>query len=703
MTPAPSGLAGPFFDACPLPGLVLDAEELRILAANPAALRLYGYSLNEILRMTYGDLSGDMPPEWQGRVRHHRKDGSSFALEATAAVHDLPGAPLRVVILRPCACDDEQELRTGVMEMLAGNQPLESVLAHINELLERRFPELRAAVLLLTGDRLHHVAGGAISADLRQALDGLPIGRPDSSGRPASPYWGEPDAEVEIANDPRWERWRDLAAALGLHRCCCRPMVSGAGEILGVYAVYLSRQRPLECHERQKIRAAAHLAEVAVEQRNMVRELTYQAYHDAVTRLPNRALFDDRLQQAWLRASRESAPIGFLHIHADRMGVVTDLLGRNVCDLVLEQVARRMESVLGPAGALGRIREQDFAAILPGTASEEAAVAAERVRLALLPPLFVMGHELSVTASIGIAVYPGDGADPASLALNAGAAAEAARRNGRNCVCAFHPELSPRGRQRLVIESELGRAIGKGELHLLYQPQFAASGRLVGAEALLRWKHPEIGMVSPAAFIPVAEESGLIVRLGRWVMVEACRQAARWAGAPAGPVRVAVNASSVQFRRDGFVEMVAEVLRETKLDPSLLEIELTESALAEDLGRIAETMDALLSLGVKLALDDFGTGYSSLSQLQRLPVHTVKIDRTFTQQIELESDRPPLVCSIVALARALGKTVVAEGVETDDQRAAIGAMGCEVLQGFRLGRPADAKTFAANWLAPSLP
>jgi EAL domain-containing protein (putative c-di-GMP-specific phosphodiesterase class I) len=243
----------------------------------------------------------------------------------------------------------------------------------------------------------------------------------------------------------------------------------------------------------------------------------------------------------------------------------------------------------------------------------------------------------------------------------------------------------PVGRRRLVIERARARHRQR-QLQLFYQPQFAAAdGRLVGAEALLRWPHPEIGTVSPAAFIPVAEESGLIVRIGRWAFGEACRQAACWADSPGGPVSIAVNASPVQFRREGFVEMVAELLRETRLDPGLLVIELTESALAEDVGRIAETMEAVPRARRETGSRRFRRGYSSLSYLERLPVNTIKIDSTFTHQIELESDRPPLACSMVAMARALGKTVVAEGIETDDQRVAIAAIGCDILQGFRLG------------------
>jgi diguanylate cyclase len=419
-----------------------------------------------------------------------------------------------------------------------------------------------------------------------------------------------------------------------------------------------------------------------------------------VTGLPNRGLFDDRLRQAIALADRVNCQVGLLHLHLDRFKPTTDLLGRSVGDLLLEQVARRIEPVLRATDTLSLANLHDFAVILPGIGSAaDAHQAAERIRSALAAPFTVMLHELAVSASMGVTVYPVHGASPAALASNAETAAQAACRNGRNCIQTFEPEMTARTQQRLLIESGLGRAVARGQLQVMYQPQIEVrTNRMVAAEALLRWKHPEIGTVSPGAFIPVAEETGLIVPIGRWTMTESCRQAALWAARGESAPRMAINVSGVQFCRDDFFETVSAALRETGLAPSALEIELTESALVRDFDRIGVRMQALRALGISIALDDFGTGYSWLSYLQSLPVDTIKVDRSFIAQITDPLDCPALTASIISMARALGKKVVAEGVETAAQEAALVAMGCDVLQGFRFGYPVDAATFERYWL-----
>ncbi|MCC6314533.1 MAG: EAL domain-containing protein [Thermomicrobiales bacterium] len=700
MSAEASGGAGQWFEASPWAGLALDGDTLRVLAANPAAARLYGRTPEQLCQMNWAELSGDAAPVWEGRAVHRREDGSAFEVEVATGAACADGRALRVVQLKPPACDMEGTLAAEVVEMLAGRQAVEPILFRIAELFDRRFPALASAALLLADGRLVHAAAPRLGVPLRHSLDGLPIEEAPGSGEPASPYWGESANTADIAADPRWSRWRALALDGGLRGCWSEPMVSGAGEILGVFSVFLARVRPLDRAERRAVRAAAHMAGLAVEHRNLTGELTYQAFHDPVTGLPNRILFEERLRQALARPGHEGRGLAILYIHLDRISVVADLLGRQVSDLLLDQAARRLEPALRGGDTLGRVREHDFAALLPGVGSPAAADASgERVRQSLAAPFAVLGHELTVTASVGAAVYPVHGTEAAALLLNAETASRAAQRTGRNRVQSFQPEMSARTRQRLLIESTLGRAAERGELNLLYQPQFdGAGGRLCGAEALLRWNHPEIGLSSPAAFIPVAEETGLIVEIGRWALVEACRQAARWAAGSERPIRVAVNVSPVQFDRDGFVESVAEALRETGLDPALLEIELTEGALAGDIDRAALTLGRLAELGAGTALDDFGTGYSSLSYLQRLPVGVIKMDRAFTQQIVSESDRPPLASGIVTLAHALGRRVVAEGIETEAQRAAVCAMGVDVLQGFLFGPPSDVGTFASRWL-----
>jgi diguanylate cyclase (GGDEF)-like protein len=693
-----AGWAQTFFSAHPSAGLVLDMPALSVLAANAAAAALYGYRAAEELRgLSYFDLAGDCQPVWSGQAAHRRRDGSALRVEVESAVTGEGGAQVRLVCVRP-RDGDGVEPRWRILEMVARYAPLEAVLDRIAETIELRHPDLIAAAMLVRDGKLYQVAGGRVPPDLQDALDGLPI---EASGRvAAAPCWDSPATAVDIERAPAWLPWRELAIGCGLRCCWVEPVVSGAGEALGALAVYRDAVRPLDRSQRNLLQGLAHVAAIAIEQRNLTADLDYQAHHDPVTGLPNRRLFDDRLRRALALPGRAESQVGLLHIHLDRFKATTDLLGGKVGDLLLEQVARRIEALLRTTDTLSLVNVHDFAVILPGIGSPaDAHVAAARIRSTLSAPFIVMLHELSVSASIGVAVYPVHGTAPAALVLNAETAAEAARRNGQRGIQVFEPEMNTRTRQRLLIESGLGRAVARGELQLMYQPQIEVrTSRMVAAEGLLRWKHPEIGTVSPGAFIPVAEETGLIVPIGRWAMIESCRQAAQWAARGGPAPRMAINVSGVQFCRDDFCETVSAALRETGLPASSLEIELTESALVRDFDRIAARMQALRVLGISIALDDFGTGYSWLSYLQSLPVDTIKVDRSFIAQITDASDCPALTASIVSMARALGKKVVAEGVETAAQEAALVAMGCDVLQGFRFGYPVDAATFERYWL-----
>jgi EAL domain-containing protein (putative c-di-GMP-specific phosphodiesterase class I) len=320
------------------------------------------------------------------------------------------------------------------------------------------------------------------------------------------------------------------------------------------------------------------------------------------------------------------------------------------------------------------------------------------MRARLAAPFAVCGHELTVTASIGCALYPEHAADALSLERSAGAALYRAKHGGRNCVRGFVPGEAASAQQKARLESALSQALTRGEFRMVYQPQIAlGTMTLSGAEALLRWHHPVIGLVSPTAFIPIAEEAGLIVPIGKWVLREACREAAAWRRLGFRK-RIAINVSPVQFGQDDFVAFVKTALDDTRVPPDAVELELTESALAGEVGRVAEKMRELKSLGLSFAVDDFGTGYSSLSHLQELPVDVIKIDISFVRQIAAAGDRSPVIETIVAMAHALGKTLVAEGVETLAQQAYLAALGCDAVQGFLYGRPAPAAEFTAKWM-----
>ncbi|WP_303786971.1 EAL domain-containing protein [Azovibrio restrictus] len=431
------------------------------------------------------------------------------------------------------------------------------------------------------------------------------------------------------------------------------------------------------------------------EVRHIEAHIQYLAHYDPLTHLPNRTLWMERAGAALFAARRHDQDVlAVMFLDVDQFKTVNDSLGHGVGDQLLAEVARRLQSCLRGDDLLARLGGDEFVLLLPRLAqAEDAAGVAAKLLAALAHPVLVAGHELSVSASIGIALYPADGEDVETLLKHADIAMYSAKAAGRANFQFFVPEMNVRAFERMMLENALRRALERQELVLHYQPQVeACSGRLIGCEALVRWQHPEMGLVPPGHFIPVAEDSGLIVPLGEWVLAEACRQQVRWAGQ--GLV-MAVNISALQFRRGDFVEMVERTLKETGADPAALELEITESALMQPGDELSERLHRLRALGLTLALDDFGTGYSSLAYLKRLPISRLKLDRSFVMDIPLDAEDLAIATATLSLAADLGMEVVAEGVETESQVDFLTRKGCQVLQGFLFGRPMPAAEFEA--------
>ena len=425
--------------------------------------------------------------------------------------------------------------------------------------------------------------------------------------------------------------------------------------------------------------------------------LEHLAYHDALTDLANRALFYERLQQAVRQARDSGGACAVLFLDLDRFKKVNDTLGGPAGDEVLRGTALRLSAKLGPDDTLARMGGDEFAAVLVGAAAEEALGKAKCLLGAMQAPFVPGAQPVYVTASIGVSVFPADAAEPEALVRNAIAAMAQAKRAGRNLVQPYTQAMNERARERLALENDLRRAIDRREFVLHFQPRAAlADGVVSGFEALIRWKHPERGMVSPAEFIPLLEETGLVVPVGAWVIDAVCGQLRAWQLAGLSLRPVAVNISSVQFRHDDLGGVIDRALARHGIAPALLEVEITESALMESAERTAGLLGRLRERGVRIAIDDFGTGYSSLAYLKRLPVDALKLDQSFVRGLPHDAEDASIARAVIGLAHNLGLKVVAEGVETEAQRAFLAANGCDEMQGWLLGRPLPANECMAR-------
>jgi diguanylate cyclase (GGDEF)-like protein len=428
----------------------------------------------------------------------------------------------------------------------------------------------------------------------------------------------------------------------------------------------------------------------------MARQMAHSAEHDFLTGLPNRMLLNDRVGQAIALAKRHAKKVAVLFLDLDGFKHINDSLGHPVGDKLLQSVAKCLVDCIRGSDSVSRQGGDEFVVLLLDLEdAEDAAVTARRMLEAVAQPHHVDHHDLHVTASIGVSVYPDDGLDAEALIKNADTAMYQAKENGRRSFQFFKPAMNARAVERQFIEEGLRRALERREFALHYQPKVnLTTGAITGAEALLRWTHPTRGPVSPADFIPVAEDCGLILPIGAWVLREACAQARAWMDAGLPVTSMAVNVSAIEFRDRSFLDRVFATVAETSLDPRSLELELTESVLMKHAASTATILQALRKSGIRVAVDDFGTGYSSLSYLQKFPVDAVKIDQSFVRQISTAGADTTIVKAVIGMARGLKLRVIAEGVETLEQVAFLRAYRCEEAQGYYFSRPVPAQQFA---------
>ena len=418
------------------------------------------------------------------------------------------------------------------------------------------------------------------------------------------------------------------------------------------------------------------------------RELAQLALHDNLTRLPNRILLEDRLEQAINKANREQTQFALMFMDLDGFKAVNDAFGHHIGDNLLIGVTERMSQQMTGYYTLARLGGDEFVLLIEIDDPNDAAAVADKLVKAVDRPFDISRYELVVSLSIGIAVYPGDGEDERELMFNADAAMYHTKNNGRNGYTFFQPSMNLLAQSQLQLNNDLWQALDNNELRLFYQPKYCAPrGPILGFEALLRWQHPQRGLLTPDQFLPMAEKTGMIVGIGNWVINEACRQLRQWHLQGHPHWSVAVNLSALQFEQSNLVETVTRALAQHEIPPELLTLEVTETTAMRDPDESARILTELTKLGVKASIDDFGTGYSSLLYLKRLPASELKIDRAFVNELQHHSEDATIVSAIVALAQSLQLKVVAEGVETPEQQAFLTSLGCNTLQGYLLGKP----------------
>ncbi|MBI5450969.1 MAG: EAL domain-containing protein [Gammaproteobacteria bacterium] len=442
-----------------------------------------------------------------------------------------------------------------------------------------------------------------------------------------------------------------------------------------------------------RVIGVASLAQDVTEQMRAAERVSYLAYYDDLTGLPNRMLFKDRLSQAFTEADRKQRLAGIMLMDLDHFKDVNDTLGHEAGNALLQAVAKRLQDCFRPSDTVARFGGDEFAVVLADVGhADDVVQVAQHAADGFKEPFDILGHQIFVTFSMGITLYPFDDGDVENLLRNADSAMYAAKAAGRNCYRFYAATMTARATARLALQTGLRRALDQEEFILHYQPQLdIGSNRIIGVEALVRWQHPDKGMISPAQFIPVAEDAGLIVPLGEWVLRTACLQAKAWQEQGVLDVGMAVNLSARQFREPLFSRRALEIVNETGLDPHSLELEITESILVEGMKSVSAVLQEFKRAGIMISLDDFGTGYSSLSYLKRFPIDKLKIDQSFVRDVLTDSNDAVLVRAIIALARALRIRVIAEGVETQDHLDFLCAEGCDEIQGYHIARPMPAE------------
>ncbi|MGZ4217367.1 MAG: sensor domain-containing protein [Solirubrobacteraceae bacterium] len=707
------------FERNPQPMWVYDLDSLRLIAVNDAAIAHYGYSRAKFLSMTIRDLRpGDELPALEENLssgshgfersagwRHRRHDGTIIDVEIVSHELTFAGRRARVVLATDVTArrtaENVQRAQLVVAQRLVDSTTIDEAGPKLLDALGSTMGWDAATIWRVDGasevlrfDTFWSVptADPALTAELEHSLRSATFGRGDGW---AGLAWqtGEPVCEE---NGPPVDLCPGAAALrrASLYRAVAIPIVGSDG-VLGVLEFFNRIHRPIDDGSLRTLTIASAQLGQFLERKRAEQALAYQALHDPLTGLPNRALFLDRLQISLANSRRRRGTVAVLFLDIDNFKVINDSLGHRAGDELLSMVATRISAALRPGDTVARFGGDEFVVLAEQISGvQDAVVIAERISSTFNEPFSLELGENFVSASIGIALSGSSPEDAEDLIRGADSAMYRAKDRGRGQYEVFDELMHAQMLGRLRTEKDLREALRRDELTLFYQPVVdLPGGDVVGVEALLRWNHPERGLLEPAEFITLAEENGLILPIGRWVLLEACRQAARWRRARPGrpPISVSVNVSAMQACHGSLDRVVAEVLRETGADAHMLKLELTESVLLEETDGLHEALRNLETRGVRLVLDDFGTGYSALGYLHRFPIQGLKIDRSFVDGIESDRKRTAIAQAVIDIAKALDIEVVGEGIECSRQAELLFELGCNYAQGFHFAAPAPAE------------
>jgi diguanylate cyclase (GGDEF)-like protein/PAS domain S-box-containing protein len=696
---------------------IVTDQDLRIVYTNAAFTTMFGYSpeeakgrlANELLVGRHTDRKtmvrlrraiGEAESGGEEEILAYDKNGDEIWISANArAFRNRRGRVKYLFALLTDITETKQlrSLQQLIMTALADEIPITDIADQLCRRVEEIAPDVVSSLLHIdAGGLIHPLGSPSLPEDFSRSLDGVAIG-PNIGSCGSAAFYGEAVLAIDIDTDPRWQPFKTRPLEVGLRACWSTPIKAKDGRVIGTFAFYFRECRPPSRWHQRIVDACVHLGALAIERQESRAQIARLAYYDMLTGLPNRARLRHLISEA-IEACPAGKHVALTFLDVDNFKDVNDTLGHSAGDELLVHFAQRLRAQIQPDDMLGRLGGDEFVIVLPNCDASEASAVASRITEALAVPLQIGTRQVPMSASMGISIYPDNATDIDTLIQQADAAMYKAKGAGRSTYRFFSADMNRLAEQRLAYSAALRSAIANDGLKLHYQPQIRTiDGAIHGVEALARWHDPEFGEVSPAKFIPLAEEGGLIEQIGLWSIREACRQMAAWRQAGLDIPCVSVNLSPINFQNEKLAAAVSEILADYGLPPEVLMLEITEGVILNERSVAIETMNAIRKLGVGLSLDDFGTGYSSLSRLAHLPIRELKIDRSFMRNVESDPSARAIVTTVVRVGQSLQLTVVAEGVETDGQRKLLADLGCDVIQGF-LCAPALSPPAFGRWL-----